>query len=597
MNLSINLLLIAAIGLFIISSNITLLNTDYLSLIFILPYMNFYMDRLNGEKPNTITTLILGSILAFGIYLKPLYIVLFAFFEFILMKRLYQRLFSFILISLMVGFGLFLNFSTYMYVDVAWVLESAQRILEGGVFGKDITNSNPPLIWYLATPIVFLSKLSQWHIETIFWPTLAAINIAILVWTSSLIKRSSILPSSLHITFLLSSFYVFFLLDGKSAGQREALALLFSLPYLSIAAAQLNGFKCSHTERIFAGLIGGIGIALKPYFLVVPFLVELFLWFKTKKFSHLRRSEFLTGSTTLFLYWILVLILAPAYIFEVAPLVYQSIDAWKLPYSDLLILGGASAISFFILAILCKKLKAPDFVYILTLAGCGFVVSYVVQAKHFNYHQFPLFAVAIIVFSLVIAENIHNHKSQLWAQKRHFIHIGLGLLMILLATNLEHAKIWYQFANKQGHSSWSLEQKQFIDLLGPYSSKDKFLAISVNFYPGFPTAIYVPPRWAGIDAHRLHMPAINKLRAEKKHNSTLFQLEKAERNQIMQEIKQKPIIVLVQSTPNYAGSIKLSRFMNLLDFYLEDPAFQVEWANYKEIQKIGKFRVFKRKKL
>ena len=46
--------------------------------------------------------------------------------------------------------GNFLQGLTFLNHDVAWVLYSSARLLDGGVFGEEIVAANPPLIWWLS---------------------------------------------------------------------------------------------------------------------------------------------------------------------------------------------------------------------------------------------------------------------------------------------------------------------------------------------------------------------------------------------------------------------------------------------------------------
>ena len=64
-----------------------------------------------------------------------------------------------IVVSTCVAVGLFLQATTFLNHDIAWILYSTESLINGGVFGKDIIAANPPLIWYLSFPVVLISNL------------------------------------------------------------------------------------------------------------------------------------------------------------------------------------------------------------------------------------------------------------------------------------------------------------------------------------------------------------------------------------------------------------------------------------------------------
>jgi hypothetical protein len=60
-------------------------------------------------------------------------------------------------------------------------------------------------------------------------------------------------------------------------GQREHLMLAASLPYLVLAARRAEGVPTSRVLAIGVALLAALFFALKPHFLAIPALVELYV--------------------------------------------------------------------------------------------------------------------------------------------------------------------------------------------------------------------------------------------------------------------------------------------------------------------------------
>ena len=593
------LLLIASCLLFM---NRGFSQDDYLSIIWLLPYLVMAMNRLNGIKIKKNELILFGLIVSFGIYVKPIFILIPVFFEFMILStkshigRFNNRNLIVIILSIILLSGLFLQLTTYLTTDISWILYSTKRLIEGGVFGQDVIDCNPPLIWFLSYPVVFLSEVIGLHPASVFQVITIIITLLTLLWMASLVKRASI--SGMNTLFngnilLLSAAYVFIILSSTDMGQREYVALLLSLPYAAMLIVRLNGLKPTQKEAILVGVIAGIGLAIKPYFLIVPFAVEFVVWIMARRLTYLLRPEIIAGIVTIIVYGVAVLVFAPDYIFEIVPLVAKSYFALNLSHSALFSRIQVSLMGLIIASVLCKRLSTTSIPYILTAIGFGFTISFLIQQKGFGYHEFPIRALAIIILTVLIAEGVQRSQTLGWKSVRGSMLLAVVILTALLAISLNRMQKWYYNENrvwiKENTFAWEIDQ--LTTLLNKYGSEDTFLSISAHPFPGFPTGLYVRPRWVGLDMMRRHIPAIIKLRdleLKEKARSVLSELEKFERYQITTEMVHKPAIVLVNDYDSNLGD-------KLLDFYLEDLKFQDFWSKYQEIEPINnRIRVFER---
>lgn len=586
---SINSLLVISYVLFMINYNYSSLLgiREYLALILIIPYIVIVVFHLDGKKQNQREVTLWILIACIGILIKPSFIFILIFFNII--KSSYTN-YYFLMISMGIIAlpGFFLQFTTYLHRDMAGILYSAKTLIEGGVFGRDVIDVNPPLIWYLSYPVVFLSEIADWHPSNVFRITIIILTIFILLWTLSIIRKiPNIYPKWDVKVYLIPAIYVFFITSGLDMGQREYLALLLNLPYIAMAITRLSREgKSKKSEAVLVGIVAGIGTSIKPYFLFVPFFVEFAIWIITRKLSHIKRPEVVSGFLTMMAYGFVILISAPAYIFEIVPLAQKSYWAYeKSSYFLLFRFGSESLMALTIAALLYRRLRTTLISYILIASGFGFTISYFVQKKGFYYHEFPIRALAIMSLIILMKEGFQYQKTMNWKNIRGSILLGIITLILLSAVDIQ--RIIEQYHSKkrpQVSGEKSSLQDKIITFLNNYSVKDTFLVISNSMFPASPTLLYVRPKWIGIDIPKRYVSAIYKLRSRNlivHKKSILTELEMAERNQIMNEMSLKPTIVLVPDS-------------NILSFFLEDPKFQEIWSRYREIKSIEYIRVFER---
>jgi hypothetical protein len=76
-------------------------------------------------------------------------------------------------------------------------------------------------------------------------------------------------PSRLHRFALIGAFLVGLIVPGvQQVGQRDQLAAILVFPFAMLAAQRAGGATASRSLSIVCGALAGIGIALKPFFLL-----------------------------------------------------------------------------------------------------------------------------------------------------------------------------------------------------------------------------------------------------------------------------------------------------------------------------------------
>lgn len=157
--------------------------------------------------------------------------------------------------------------------DVAWLLYVARRWLAGERLYEDLVEVNPPLIvWIYAVP----ARLSAWlgvSPKTVSEPFFAAILLGCGWWTASLLGgRAGLFERRLPAFAAIGC--VLLLLPGIEFGQREHLLAAAALPYLALFARELAGEAEPRREAALAGVLAGLGCALKPSYLLAYLILD-----------------------------------------------------------------------------------------------------------------------------------------------------------------------------------------------------------------------------------------------------------------------------------------------------------------------------------
>ncbi|MBU2888815.1 hypothetical protein [Celeribacter halophilus] len=470
-------------------------------------------------------------------------------------------------------FGGLIQSMTYLNHDVAWVLYSAERLLDGGTFGSEIIAANPPLIWWINVPVVWLARLLETD------PINSFRAVVLMILTISLAASDRILSTSgMHprkrAGLLIGLALILTLGVNRDFGQREHLALSLCLPWLLIMARRVEGIAPSWAGALVAGTAAGIAICLKPHFLAVPVLAGLFVAFRCRSLRQVLSLEsaaiVLTGVFYLAATWAF----ARPYLTEVVPLISQIYWGFSHSLTQEIFSQSFPIILCFTALIVGWKNKEAPAAMITALAALGFLVAALAQAKGYTYHIYPV--VALTLMSLAL--------SVLASPLRRFRAVATGALAggLLLMTLQSTAAL----GNRMAGGAYGRTTACLVDMVKLHVPKNaSFMAFSTHPYPGFPVANYSQRRWVATTNSRLPLPAIVRLRAagdlQPQATRVLALAEAAERAAALKDMGQRPSLVFVdnRTTRHAIGTLPT----DFIKFYTEDPDFARIWSNYYEI--------------
>ena len=180
---------------------------------------------------------------------------------------------SVLLLLAVLGIVLFTMLRSPLKDDIAWLLYVARRWMAGRELYVDVVEVNPPLIvWISAIPIWLASVLG---IDAQFTaiPFFVAAVLACAWWTASLLRGSGkLFEDRLPVFAAIGT--VLLVVPAGDLGQREHLLVAAILPYLALFARSLDGERTVPRDALIAGVLAGLGCALKPRYAGVFVVLE-----------------------------------------------------------------------------------------------------------------------------------------------------------------------------------------------------------------------------------------------------------------------------------------------------------------------------------
>ena len=288
--------------------------------------------------------------------------------------------------------------------DVGWILYTAGEMLDGSVLYTDILDENPPLVFWLNVPVVGAARALGLDPLMLFnlgvWlAVVGCTGLAVFVWRGP--PRDDVTDVAWVLYSILLVTWVW--LPTADYGQREHLLVVLVTPYVFTAARELSGRPVPPTLGLIVGVIAGLGVALKPYFAVIPLCIELMLIVQRRDLESLRRVEPWVLAFVQIAYLGSVLLFSSQY-FDYLTFAWPVYNAYSVPIEWL----RTETVTALVAALVVWCLPPTRFDRELRLAwlaaGLGALVLGYAQRKGWPYHFLPVLScAAALVASVVVA--------------------------------------------------------------------------------------------------------------------------------------------------------------------------------------------------
>jgi hypothetical protein len=322
-----------------------------------------------------------------------------------------------------IGIVLFTVLRTPLKDDIAWLLYVARRWLAGRELYVDVVEVNPPLIvWISAVPIRLASALGIDAQYTAI-PLFVAIVLGCAWWTAGLLRGSGkLFEDRLPVFAAIGT--VLLVVPAGDLGQREHLLVAAILPYLALFARSLDGDRPALRASLIAGVLAGLGCALKPRYAGVFIVLEGLALLRGHAVF---RAKSLAAGATLLIYAGLVALFCPAYLRRAVPLALALYGATDVPFRHLLldslrlIFGQAVALLLW----WNHRHRVPYGNLMLTLIGFAITSTIIcfIDGKDWFYHRLPATIATVLALLCWGASALVNRRA---ASRPAFLPFGLA---------------------------------------------------------------------------------------------------------------------------------------------------------------------------
>jgi hypothetical protein len=304
---------------------------------------------------------------------------------------------------LLITIGLVLYYTGPICPDVSGQFRLAHAMRHGVRLYTDIIEINPPLWFWMAIPIDWLAETLRVRIEPV---TISAVALWVLLAVHAC-RRLLAGENPKRLTpFLLYTVGILLIVPTQIIEQREHLALIGAVPYLVLAAQRRQGRPVSAATAILIGMGAALGLALKPYFLAVPLLTEIWLLMALRRSWRPLRPETVALAGAGAIYLLAVALFVPQFLTDVLPRllpVYEAAAPYVLgpnvlPITWFFMLLGIAPYGQPILAG-----KAPLTTAFL-LGFVAFAFSYFAQHKGWLYQGLPATGCLALALAAIVAE-------------------------------------------------------------------------------------------------------------------------------------------------------------------------------------------------
>jgi hypothetical protein len=482
--------------------------------------------------------------------------------------------------------------------DVAFLLYAADRVLHGARLYRDVVEINPPLIVGLNLPPVLLAHLL--HLQPALPYRIGVVLLAgASLWATNRLLVT-LIPGATAVRrgLVLCSTLVLLPMAAVDFGEREHLALALLLPYAWLIASRACRVAVPSALSALLGVLAGLGLALKPYFLLVWVGLELYRRLRAGRVLGSATPESIAVLAVLLGYSVVVLLFTPEYL-ELAAVLGPAYSHFLYkPASELLVAAPGAPLVYlavFTYAALRRSARYPEIWDALLIAGLGFFLAGVLQQKGLRYHFYPAFGLATLLLGVAAVDC----TGPVTALARHTYRIvALATVLTVAALSVGTAAV------RVVQSGWSrpadVPFDRMVALVRRDAAGSSIFVFSHHIGSTFPLVNYAgvasasrfPHLWilAAEYLDRMGAPGPLRYRAEPEMSHAERYLNDAVYADLR---RQAPALLLVLRNARDDPANGLRRF-DYLAYFERQPRFAHLLAEYGFVEVLGEYLVFRR---
>ena len=486
--------------------------------------------------------------------------------------------------------------TTPLHCDVAFYLDAARRVLDGARMYVDVIDTNPPLVTSLSiVPVSVAGLLGVSPIVAlyVFVAVLAAASLALCRrFLSAALGPSG--PENWVPWLALIS--ILLVMPGADFGQREHLLFMLTVPYVVLTSVRLGGRPVSPVSPVapwLAGVLAGVGVALKPHFALLWIAVELYVAVRSRSIWRWVRPEALLVPILSALHVQVIVVWFRDY-FEWGRLFYLSYDAYSCSFSTFLHSRSVKlwlAAGVMLLATKGKN-ESRGIASVLYAAATGLLVIAVSHKKGWSYQLYPAGAASLMCIVVQLSGTI----SRLSDLDRHVRGGRVGaltlILVLLLARGAKQAYTDHRAARQT-------PLRELVEVVRENAEGEPIYVFSTCVWPSFPLVNYSGARWHSRTQLLWLLPALYAGEADEANHVEYHEpSEMGERERLLIDMvvedlsRHPPRLLLVDNQRPRQGLGDMD--FDFLDYFIRDERFARFMEPYAHLQDVGDFAVYKR---
>jgi hypothetical protein len=483
--------------------------------------------------------------------------------------------------------------------DVGWLLHCAARILEGARLYVDVVDENPPLIFWLSTIPVALSKLLSLRTLLVFELAVAALGLTS-AWLSYRVLRAGWPRSPVAHSAALAALLVCLALvvPGRDFGQRENLLFAAIAPYLFAAGARASGLTLPVRLAASVGVLAGLGFAIKPYFLLTWVAVEAVVLASRRDGWRCVENAAVIGVHALYLGC--VLLFAREYLGMIEMMgrfveAYQEPGLSALRGTALVCVGGAAVFAALVPANRFDRALRR----VLLAAALAGLATALFQGASFSYRYLPAEAAAVLLAGAIALGSALEVDSSRIRWRR-----GAGMLPLVCviafaawsAAVLARESTRVVSPGAERHSV----VRQLVSLVSERASDRPIWVMSTEVWPAFPVVNLTGAGWASrfccvFVPSGVYTPEEKATVPFPYHDmSRLGDLERMHYDAVVEDLQRTPPELLIVDSGRWKQTFGETDF-DFLTYFRRDPRFEQIFREYRPFAQIGKFQVYRRR--
>jgi hypothetical protein len=461
-------------------------------------------------------------------------------------------------------------------VDVAWLLTLGEKMLAGQRPYVDIFEANPPMSILIYLPAVLAGQGLG------VTPDLMVIVLVLLGAVASLGVCSQILApiirsrETLWMLAALGAFVLVVLPTGVFS-QREHIAVIAMLPFLSVVIARGEGARPGVLLAVLAGLGCGLAMAIKPHFALAAGLPVLTAAWRLRSWRPIVAVEIWAASLVVAAYALLLVLAFPAFL-AFLPVIREAYLPVRRPL--LMMLFSPPLPVWLMLGLLTawtvRVRRGGRWIAAgLFAASAGGAASYLIQGKAWPYHAYPMLALGALALTAAFVLG-RPRSERTSAPLEPLALMCLGLTVAALAVTMD----------------WFTLKGDYRALNGPVQAiapSPRLLSITADIAVGHPLVRELHGQWVGSVCSQWISAGVLTLEA----HGGLGPGKRAQLNALMDQDRGRLAADIIRSRPDVILVDRQS--FDWAAWAQADPALAAALAAYEPVRAVQGVAIWARK--